>query len=327
MKMNKIVDEWYQYTFNPITGCLSDECPYCFVRAATKRFSGDPRLNKTTTEYTREKNGNYDLYILDKPIKIRKGRTNPFPFGFEPTFHRYRFKQLKTVVQGTTILICNFGDMFGPWVPDEWIERVFAECEVYPQHHFMFLTSYPARYKDLLDKGILRKNKNFWYGSTVTHNTSDVFKSQEVNTFIAIEPILEEINPTIIDDFDWVIVGAENSKREDKVIPKKEWIEKIVTHAKEIKKPIYLKSGLKALYGKEKLSKQIPKPLKEKRIVGKKRELLYTNCAYCKKELQKQDMFAILSREKRGASAKAVGYVCKKCYKNFMKVFINEVDE
>jgi len=38
------------------------------------------------------------------------------------------------------------GDLFGRWVPREWIERVLRHVERYPRTTFLFLTKNPARY-------------------------------------------------------------------------------------------------------------------------------------------------------------------------------------
>jgi protein gp37 len=36
-------------------------------------------------------------------------------------------------------------DLFGEWVPDEWIKEVFRACEEAPQHRYLFLTKNPER--------------------------------------------------------------------------------------------------------------------------------------------------------------------------------------
>jgi len=43
------------------------------------------------------------------------------------------------------IFVCSMTDLFGAWVPDEWIDRVFAVMALTPQHTFQVLTKRPER--------------------------------------------------------------------------------------------------------------------------------------------------------------------------------------
>ena len=52
-------------------------------------------------------------------------------------------------------------DLFGRWVPDEWIKAVFDACRAAPWWRFLFLTKFPQRMAefDLPENG--------WFGTTV----------------------------------------------------------------------------------------------------------------------------------------------------------------
>ena len=80
--MQKSKIEWCDSTWNPITGCLHG-CPYCYARRIAERFDGcDHPTN------SRE--------LFSPLIVTRKdGRAvdAAFPFGFKPTFHRYRLEE------------------------------------------------------------------------------------------------------------------------------------------------------------------------------------------------------------------------------------------
>ena len=53
------------------------------------------------------------------------------------------------------ILVCHSGDLFGEWIPTEWILKVFDACEKAPWHNYLFITMNPKRYNELLQKGML----------------------------------------------------------------------------------------------------------------------------------------------------------------------------
>jgi protein gp37 len=64
-----------------------------------------------------------------------------------------------------TVFVGSMGDLFGDWVPDEWVEAVFVACAKAPQHTYVFLTKNPKRYLRLGESGRLPSHHR--YGSTV----------------------------------------------------------------------------------------------------------------------------------------------------------------
>jgi len=48
----------------------------------------------------------------------------------------------------TTYFWCDMTDLFGSWVPDEWIDRVFAGMALTPQHRHIVLTKRAARMRE-----------------------------------------------------------------------------------------------------------------------------------------------------------------------------------
>ena len=124
----------------------------------------------------------------------------PYPFGFEPTLHRYRLEQPKKWTEPRTIFVGSMADLFGNPIPDEWIEEVFAACEKAPLHRYLFLTKNPKRYVELYEKGKLPLTENMWYGVSVT-NPIQAEQAEEsiealpkkANNFISAEPLLENI--------------------------------------------------------------------------------------------------------------------------------------
>ena len=160
-------------------------------------------------------------------------------------------------------------DLFGEWVPDEWINQVLTACKNFSQHNYLFLTKNPGRSNRI--KNLPRK-ENFWFGTTVTNNydwQTNAFLLYRAlphhYTFLSIEPILEEIR---IDEhikyFDWVIIGAETGRHTGKVFPEWAWIKHIVIQCRKYKIPVFMKNSLAEVWG-EPLIQEFPKPLKNER--------------------------------------------------------------
>lgn len=321
--MNRTKIDWADHTWNPVTGCRN-ECPYCYAKSITKRFSGDVRLNKSKTDsYTFIQRK--DLYILEEPFLTREGRTLNYPFGFEPTLHRYRMDMPQKLKQSKNIFVGSMADLFADYIPYEWIEEVFKATEEAPQHNYLFLTNNPNRYKKLHEKGLLPSDDNYWYGTTTIAEGDPFFNSIKYNTFSSIEPIISEMT-TIGDQnrhsvCDWIIVGAETGNRKGKVIPKKEWILIIKEQCRAAGVPLFMKESLRNLMGDD-FIQELPEGLKKLKKVPKNTALykrLNSECGICKVEGLKSDMVALLVREKRGASAKHLTHLCIECLKTWCK--------
>lgn len=231
--------DWCDSTWNPVTGCLH-RCEYCYARKIVERFGG----NMMPFFVERP--------ILREPVRDGSGKIMPYPFDFFPTFHRYKLDEPKRWKKPRTIFVCSMADLFGDWIPDEWIEEVFKACEAAPQHRYLFLTKNPKRYVDLYAKNILPIGKGYWYGTTVTSPEQPFFYSYALddnpNTFVSIEPIMELFRK-IKNPPDWVIVGAETGNRKGKVVPQKEWIDEITAECRRWRVPIFMKESLREIMG------------------------------------------------------------------------------
>ena len=252
--------DWCDSTWNPVTGCLHC-CEYCYARRIAERF-GRATIAVCGEDGYAEYGGmtcaDGNLHELEYPYEdYGKGCTAPYPFEFDPTFHRYKLDEPQRWKKPRNIFVCSMADLFGEWVPDEWIKQVFEACEAAPQHRYLFLTKNPKRYVHLYEKGIMRTNRSFWYGSTATRSNEPFFycriPDDNPNTFCSIEPILEPFVavPEIIRKLDWVIVGAETGNRKKKIVPQKEWIEEIADECKRCRVPIFMKESLRGLMGAE----------------------------------------------------------------------------
>ena len=260
MNIHKTKIEWATHTWNPVTGCRHG-CEYCYARAMTRRFS--PRATQRPESGDSYTVDSLSRYVLHKPVKIIDGggveRPCNYPFGFEPCFYEYTLDFPEKRVIPSRIFVSSMGDLFGEWVPDEWIERVFDACSKAPQHVYMFLTKNPARYLELAQNGKLPKGPNYWYGSTATNPDMPFWYASEYKTFVSIEPMLAPF-PVIAEAFkgiDWLIVGAMTGPGSKKAQPEREWVESLVNDARANGVPVFMKDNIRAVWGDD-LIQELP---------------------------------------------------------------------
>lgn len=263
MKKTKI--DWADSTWNPVTGCLHD-CEYCYARKIAERFAGyeEKNLPKKLDDLLRTSS----LVALGEPKRKADGKAAPYPYGFTPTLHRYRMDEPERWTKPRTIFVCSMADLFGDWVPDEWIKQVFEACEAAPQHRYLFLTKNPTRILRLASEDKLPNYNNFWFGTTITTPEQPFFletpfftnnsRSHSYGIFLSIEPIQEDfpvqdrlarIPGRQQNGVDWIIVGAETGNRKDKIYPNREWIEHIAETSEKTGIPLFMKESLRDLMG------------------------------------------------------------------------------
>lgn len=238
--------DWCDSTWNPVTGCLHG-CEYCYARKIAERFS------------TEEKNKRPCLPVLDVPTRRVRIKPEPYPYGFKPTFHRYKLDEPQHWKKPRNIFVCSMADLFGAWVSDEWIRQVLEACDAAPQHRFFFLTKNPSRYKELENLLPLHRHPpavaEMWFGHSYT-GTGD-YKPMRLHPahsrFVSIEPLLHDLSEqdmmVVAATNDWVIIGAETGQRKGKVIPKKSWVDGIVYYAKRNNVPVFMKESLREIMG------------------------------------------------------------------------------
>ena len=278
---NKTKIDWADSTWNPVTGCLHG-CEYCYARAIANRFKG-VRENETPADA----DGNSKVLYAPcwKRTKAGKRVDAPYPYGFAPTFHQYKLDEPQHWKKPRTIFVCSMADLFGEWVPDEWIIEVLNACREAPQHRYLFLTKNPKRYIKLLSSDLLPDDDNFWYGATwetdrwhnhgrvivpdidgydqqtedllhpetqYTWNTvpgGNVFPDLEGrHRFISFEPLLCDIMKlNYQSNIEWYIIGAETGKRPGKIIPERQWVDHITQNADRNKAKVFMKESLATL--------------------------------------------------------------------------------
>ncbi len=238
--MRRTTIEWTDWTWNPITGCLS-RCSYCYnLRPGSLlgRFGAvyieSGKTCMETSNWRRRETGK--IHIARKGERI--------PFGYDPTFYPHRLEEPLKRRRPSKIFVCDCGDLWGNWVPDQWILEVLKVVKMCPQHTFQLLTKNPRRYLDF------ELPNNTWAGTTVTSNKDSerakiITQVRVPVRFLSIEPLLGEISFDF-DEIQWIIVGAQTGR--NAVRPKKEWIQAILTNARKMKMPIFLKNNLRPYY-------------------------------------------------------------------------------
>jgi len=260
--------DWADSTWNPVSGCLHD-CPYCYARNQARRFQPKP---SEWPEADTIKTAAHDkrCFIAMKPTTLRDAdgkylRSTPYPKGFSPTMHSYKLDYLKTAKAPRRIFVGSMADLFGEWVPDEWLAAIFRACHDAPQHVYMFLTKNPERYTELAENGLLPEEKNFWWGTTAPTPETPFWYSQGHNTFVSIEPILapfEADGAKALAHTDWVIVGAMTGPGARKHKTERAWIENIHAACEGAGVPLFMKGSLTDIWG-EPLLQEVPDAITE----------------------------------------------------------------
>jgi protein gp37 len=257
-KQGKKGIEYLDYTFNPITGCLHPcKDQYCYAAKIAKRFGGGKNDGA--------------LHYLGEPMYKERIMTSavidPYPFGFAPTFHRYRLEEPRKVKKSSVIGMVYMGDMFGDFIPDGWIEEVFNACEKAPWHTYIFLTKNPKRYEKVYD--LFPEKARCIYGATITCQNDIDNISNDIKPFldfVSVEPLLGEININDIlywnmehysyipgeavmepshatreKTMQWVILGQQTNTNKP---PEDEWVQSIIDQCMAAGVPVFVKSPL-----------------------------------------------------------------------------------
>ena len=164
-----------------------------------------------------------------------------FQGHFKPTFHKDRLLQPFKEKKPSKIFVCSMADLFGDWIPKEWIDVIIHTAKMLPQHTFLFLTKNPKRYADF------EFPQNCWLGETQTGGYVQMNMPHKKNIqFISIEPLLEEVkfSFSVRNLIEWIIVGGLTPKS----VHTEKWVDDILTTARGYNIPVFLKSNLKYPY-------------------------------------------------------------------------------
>jgi protein gp37/ParB-like chromosome segregation protein Spo0J len=206
--------EWASWSWNPVTGCLHN-CPYCYARDIAERF---------------------------------------YPQKFAPTFHPSRLRipaavtppdSAKTNLGDRNVFTCSMADLFGRWVPEEWIVAVLDAVRAAPAWNFLFLTKFPNRLAEFDFPA------NAWVGTSVDCQArvaaaeSAFRKVNATVKWLSCEPLIEPLKFSSLEMFDWIVIGgASASTQTPEYRPPREWISDLEAEARRCGVRIYEKTNL-----------------------------------------------------------------------------------
>ena len=206
--------EWAQWSWNPVTGCRHD-CSYCYARDIADRF---------------------------------------YPQGFEPSIHPARLASPAHVkvpaiasddIAHKNVFVCSMADLFGRWVPAEWIEAVMQSCADNQQWNFIFITKFPKRMAEF------EIPANCWMGTSVdcqarVKNAQKAFEN--VNSkikWLSVEPMLEPLKFDSLEMFNWIVMGgASKSNQTPAWVPPFGWVSDLYQQARAAGCAVYQKDNL-----------------------------------------------------------------------------------
>jgi protein gp37/ParB-like chromosome segregation protein Spo0J len=215
---------WASWSWNPVTGCLRN-CAYCYAR----EIAHDERMKAV------------------------------YPVGFTPLFHHERLEcpANTPVPVGADkdpsllrVFVCSMADLYGGWVPDEWVDAVHQSCANNSQWQYIHLTKNPSRYV------VKPPPAGGWIGASVDEQKMVRIAEEAMARvegaavrWLSIEPMKEELRFNDLSMFDWIVIGAQTETHQPTGLvpafaPPFEWVARIVAQAREAGCKVHLKPNL-----------------------------------------------------------------------------------
>lgn len=212
---------WALWSWNPVTGC-EHNCPYCYARDIAT-------LGRTAAAFP---NG-FAPTIIPARLKAPQNTTFPEAKAAEWMGHK-------------NVFVCSMADLFGRWVPAEWIDAVLNEIRNAPQWNFLFLTKFPIRMAefDFPD--------NAWVGTTVdcqarVANAEKAFRKVKAGVkWLSCEPLIEPLKFKDLNAFQWIVLGGASRSSQTPVWhPPARWVLDIKEEATRLGIPYFLKTNIR----------------------------------------------------------------------------------
>ena len=213
--MNRGKGEWWDWTYNPVTGC-NRGCDYCYARARWKLSF-------------EEKHG-----------------------PFKPMVWRERFEEPCRKKTPAVIFTVSMGDFFDPGFCDGERDEVLCMMGECDRHQYVILTKNEKgllRYGQYLDTHDEGWPPNLWVGVSVTR-AREVSRIHALRAavpkgrrIVCFEPLLEPIEPDLR-GIDWIMVGGMTGRQ--KFSPPTDWIRNIVLARRQKETAVWIKRNANA---------------------------------------------------------------------------------
>lgn len=212
--MNKTKIEYADWTWNPFTGC-NNGCSYCYARRLTEM------------------------------------RGKIWGYDFKPRFHESRLDDIKKIRNGSTVFVCDMGDMFDPANSFGDIKQVWEKMIGKHLVTFLLLTKRPDVAAAFARFLYIRDEPNIWWGTTVTCQRDVDIRVPQIlsipgNHWLSCEPLVEEIElPDAFLDGPqpgaarWVVAGGMSGPNAWPCHP--DWVRKLREQCKEANIPFFFK--------------------------------------------------------------------------------------
>ena len=214
--------EWTEKTWNPVRGCIkvSPGCKHCYAETFAERWCGTPG--------------------------------HAYEQGFDPLLVPHKLAEPLTWKKPATVFVNSMSDLFGEFVPDDYIAAVHGVMAATPRHTYRILTkraerlprfmawmdtafsvrvrlaeALAAALDDTPDRRLTFDVSpaktwplpNVWYGVSVEDRKHGVPRIEHLRRttaavrFLSIEPLLEDVGDLDLTGIHWVIAGAESGQK------------------------------------------------------------------------------------------------------------------
>lgn len=237
--------EWTDATWNPVRGCkkVSPGCKHCYAETFAERWRGIPGH-----AYEQGFDPRLVPEMLDAPLRWKRPRT---------------------------IFVNSMSDLFGEFVPDDYIAAVFGVMAAANQHTFQVLTKRAERLPEWFEWMAMRGEYERMWRAAEARGLGSVLSAMKANEtpawptpgvhlgvsvedrkygvpriehlrnvpaavrFLSIEPLLEDIGTLDLTGIGWVIVGGESGPGARPMRP--EWVRSIRDQCQSAGVPFFFK--------------------------------------------------------------------------------------
>lgn len=192
--------QWTNDTWNPLRATfdgarlgwacvkVSEGCQHCYAEEVNHRFGNG-------LDYTVPNTAKVEHVISERQMSIALKR------------------------QGSRrVFISSMTDVFGEWVTDEQLDRIFGVMAATPQHTYQVLTKRHERMREYLSKRPVLDN--VWAGMSVENQRRAEERVPVLHVtpaavrFLSVEPQVEAIDLNgMLDGIGWVICGGESGRQ------------------------------------------------------------------------------------------------------------------